>query len=127
MSEIMRVGRQERDAAAARLREAYAKEYLDDSELERRLEEVHAAKTDHALARVTSDLPRPEYKTPLRRRGGFWVAVGGAGAAQVPISLSAIVGSANGHPLGAIRPVLIALCLVACVAAVLIAGFNYPE
>ncbi len=52
-----RAGDADRDATAAVLREAFAEGRITQSELEARLDEVHAARTYGDLAPITADLP----------------------------------------------------------------------
>src|SRR5690554_5869704 len=53
----VRVSDQEREQVAARLQQASADGRLNLEELDERLREVYAAKTNHDLARLTRDLP----------------------------------------------------------------------
>jgi predicted anti-sigma-YlaC factor YlaD len=52
-----RAGDTDRDATAATLREAFAEGRITQSELEDRLDQVHAARTYGELAPITADLP----------------------------------------------------------------------
>jgi hypothetical protein len=70
----MRIGRDERDTAITHLREAFAREYLDEDERQNRVEQVLSAKTAGELACITRDLPslrqlagRRERRHPARR------------------------------------------------------------
>ena len=73
-----RAGDADRDATAAVLREAFAEGRITQSELEDRLDKVHAAKTYGELAPITADLPahtpvpptsqEPDPKAAKRRR-----------------------------------------------------------
>ena len=73
-----RAGDTDRDATAATLREAFAEGRITQSELEDRLDQVHAARTYGELAPITADLPAsasapppsqaPDAKAVKRRR-----------------------------------------------------------
>ena len=73
-----RAGDTDRDATAATLREAFAEGRITQSELEDRLDQVHAARTYGELAPITADLPAsapalppsqaPDTKAAKRRR-----------------------------------------------------------
>lgn len=59
-----RIGDSEREAAAASLREHYARGRLSLDEFQQRLDAVFAAKTNVDLAKITSDLPYASPYTP---------------------------------------------------------------
>ncbi|MPZ96669.1 MAG: DUF1707 domain-containing protein [Propionibacteriales bacterium] len=61
-----RVGDADRERAASRLSDAYARGYLDDRELETRLAAAMSAQTQADLASLGRDLPREQ---PTRRSG----------------------------------------------------------
>jgi hypothetical protein len=66
----LRIGDSERQSVAAELREHYAHGRLTLAEFNQRLDAVFAAKTQHDLSRITSDLPhvRPD-DVPLPSAG----------------------------------------------------------
>lgn len=64
---VQRAGDADRDATAAVLREAFAEGRITQSELEARLDEVHAAKTYGDLAPITADLPAHAPTVPASR------------------------------------------------------------
>src|ERR1700760_4204625 len=69
----IRVGDAEREAVAAQLREHYGDGRLTLDELNERLDQTFAAKTNRELSAVTTDLPRS---------GDTWAAGGGSGRAS---------------------------------------------
>ena len=62
-----RAGDVDRDATAAVLREAFAEGRITQSELEDRLDKVHAARTYGELAPITADLPAQTPALPTSR------------------------------------------------------------
>jgi hypothetical protein len=76
---VLRIGHEERDAAAADLGEHYVAGRLTLDELHERLGAVFTAKTYGQLARVMSDLPRlrrPTVSMQAAWAGAYWPPAG---------------------------------------------------
>jgi hypothetical protein len=118
-----RIGDSEREAAAASLREHYARGRLTLDEFQQRLDAVFAAKTNVDLGKVTSDLPYASPYTPP------WPPQQPAGSPK-PSASRASLGAGSGSGSGYRRPNAArswAWSTVALIVlAVVIIGFSWP-
>jgi hypothetical protein len=96
MTENLRIGDREREAAAERLNKHAAAGRLDYEELETRLERVQNAVFERDLEAVESDLPVPVRRRPPER----WARRGGPPAAAIAVLVLGIsLSVAVGHPI----------------------------
>lgn len=77
-----------RERAEAALIEAYARDHLDDGELERRLDLIHRAASPAELRTLLQDLPSPAAELPAVRESAIAVGPPGAEGAGVGWSIA---------------------------------------
>ena len=121
----LRISDQDRDGAAAAIREHYAAGRLDSSEFEERLQGVMTARTERELNALTADLPLLPVSAPqaraltkqrraeIRRR-----AVHNAGGSLTPFLVCTVVWAVTGADLHFFWPALLLLGPVALLARV---------
>lgn len=126
MDDRIRVSDADRERAAARLREHFAEGRLSSEELDERLSAALSAKTAGDLRRVMADLPGPAPVQAHARPLGPGTAGGGLvlrrGPRLWPLALFALITAAlipgAGWLFFAFFQLVLALCLVACLAGV---------
>jgi Domain of unknown function (DUF1707) len=117
----VRIGDTEREAAAASLREHYARGRLSLDEFQQRLDAVFAAKTDAELRKITSDLP---YTNPYAPPWPPQQPTGTPKPGTARASLGSDPGRSNRRPNAARSWAWTTFALV--VLAVVIIGFSWP-
>ena len=126
MDDRIRVSDADRERAAARLREHFAEGRLCSEELDERLSAALSAKTAGDLRRVMTDLPGPvpvqAHAGPLGPGAAGGGLVAGRGPRLWPLALFALIAAAlipgAGWLFFAFFQLVLALCLVACLAGV---------
>lgn len=114
----VRIGDTEREAAAASLREHYARGRLTLDEFQQRLDAVFAATTDADLAKITADLP---YTSPYAPP---WPPQQSTGASKAGTARQLGAGASYRRPNAARSWAWSTIALV--VLAVVIIGFSWP-
>jgi hypothetical protein len=114
----VRIGDSEREAAAASLREHYARGRLTLDEFQQRLDAVFAATTNADLAKITADLPHTSPYAPP------WPPPQSAGASNPGAARQLGAGARSRRPNAARSWAWSTLALV--VLAVVIIGFSWP-
>jgi hypothetical protein len=130
MDDRIRVSDADRERVADRLREHFAQGRLSSEELDERISAALTAKTFGDLRHIMADLPEPELVPPRAGRPAPWPARPGAIGARrpriLPLALLALIVAlaipGAGWVLFAFLQLVLVLWLVACVAGIFAAA-----